>query len=33
MSEELSRQQALAVLEAMEAMESRNSHLIKKYFS
>ncbi|XP_073927150.1 FAST kinase domain-containing protein 1, mitochondrial isoform X2 [Castor canadensis] len=33
MSEELSRQQALAVLEAMEAMESRNSHLIKKIAS
>ncbi|XP_048201234.1 FAST kinase domain-containing protein 1, mitochondrial [Perognathus longimembris pacificus] len=33
MSEELSRQQALAVVGAMEAMESRNSHLIKKIAS
>ncbi|XP_073738910.1 FAST kinase domain-containing protein 1, mitochondrial isoform X2 [Callorhinus ursinus] len=31
MSEELTRQQALAVMGAMEEMESRNSHLIKKY--
>uniref|UniRef100_A0A8C9AIC3 FAST kinase domains 1 n=1 Tax=Prolemur simus TaxID=1328070 RepID=A0A8C9AIC3_PROSS len=33
MSEELTSQQALAVLEAMEEMESRNSHLIKKIAS
>ncbi|XP_047628779.1 FAST kinase domain-containing protein 1, mitochondrial isoform X4 [Phacochoerus africanus] len=31
MSEELTSQQALAVMEAMEEMESRNSHLIKNY--
>lgn len=33
MSEELTSQQALAVMEAMEEMESRNSHLIKKIAS
>ncbi|XP_027980998.1 FAST kinase domain-containing protein 1, mitochondrial isoform X1 [Eumetopias jubatus] len=33
MSEELTRQQALAVMGAMEEMESRNSHLIKKIAS
>lgn len=33
MSEELTSQQALAVLGAMEEMESRNSHLIKKIAS
>ncbi|XP_003800901.1 FAST kinase domain-containing protein 1, mitochondrial [Otolemur garnettii] len=33
MSEELTSQQALAVLEAMKEMESRNSHLIKKIAS
>ncbi|XP_069877497.1 FAST kinase domain-containing protein 1, mitochondrial isoform X1 [Dipodomys merriami] len=33
MSEELTSQQALAVVGAMEAMESRNSHLIKKIAS
>ncbi|XP_064442727.1 FAST kinase domain-containing protein 1, mitochondrial isoform X3 [Mirounga angustirostris] len=33
MSEELTRQQALAVMRAMEEMESRNSHLIKKIAS
>lgn len=31
MSEELTGQQALAVMGAMEEMESRNSRLIKKY--
>lgn len=30
MSEELTSQQALAVMGAMEEMESRNSHLNKK---
>uniref|UniRef100_A0A8C0TZL6 FAST kinase domains 1 n=1 Tax=Canis lupus familiaris TaxID=9615 RepID=A0A8C0TZL6_CANLF len=33
MSEELTSQQALAVMSAMEEMESRNSHLIKKIAS
>lgn len=33
MSEELTGQQALAVMGAMEEMESRNSRLIKKYTS
>ncbi|XP_008589069.1 PREDICTED: FAST kinase domain-containing protein 1 [Galeopterus variegatus] len=33
MSDELSRQQALAVVIAMEEMESRNSHLIKRIAS
>ena len=33
MSEELTGQQALAVMGAMEEMESRNLRLIKKYTS